>query len=210
MRELQLSGMCYWEGVLMTLVNHAKSTQNNTNPRQPSGIFTCFSKIPFELRRTIWIFTLPGPRPDFIKTRPKIPNIHNSDSYDYVRVITTPPALLHKSHESREVASVFYELSFGGISQGHPVYIDFRMDILFLKGWGSVACLRDEIEILEVPLYPDYYQIIQKTKTVGILKKMFDVLYLVPWQRLDLLSRQLLFGLVQTRMCRPSRSRSWR
>jgi hypothetical protein len=31
------------------------------------------------------------------------------------------------------------------------------MDILYLKGWGSVACLRDEIEILDAPIYPDYY-----------------------------------------------------
>jgi hypothetical protein len=31
------------------------------------------------------------------------------------------------------------------------------MDILYLKGWGSVACLRDEIEILDAPLYQDYY-----------------------------------------------------
>jgi len=86
-----------------------------------------------------------------------IPNIHNSDGLDYIRVIATPPALLHTSNESRKVALEFYKLSFRGISKGHPVYIDFQMDILYLKGWGSVACLRDEIEIIDAPLYPDYY-----------------------------------------------------
>jgi hypothetical protein len=96
----------------MTLVNDPKSTQNNPKTCQPSGIFICFSRLPFELRRTIWIFALPGPRSVFIKTKPKIPNIHNSDSYDYVCVIATPPAILHTSHESREVALEFYELSF--------------------------------------------------------------------------------------------------
>jgi hypothetical protein len=158
MGELQSStGMRYWEDVLMTLVNNAMSTQNNTKTCQPSGIFTCFSRLPFELRRKIWIYALPGPRPVFIKSKPEIPKIHNSDGYDYVRVIATPPALLHTSNESREVALEFYELSFGGLSKGHPVYIDFQMNILYLRGWGSVACLRDEIEIVDAPLYPDYY-----------------------------------------------------
>jgi hypothetical protein len=151
------AGMHYWEDVLMTLVNDAKSTQNIAKTCQPSGIFTCFSRLPFELRRKIWICALPGPRPIFIKTRPKIPNIYNSAGYDYVRVIATPPALLHTSNESRELALEFYKLSFGGISKGHPVYIDFQMDILYLKGWGSVACLRDEIEIIDAPLYPNSY-----------------------------------------------------
>jgi hypothetical protein len=158
MEELQSStAMCYWEDVLMTFVNDAKSTQNNTKTCLPGGIFTCFSRLPFELRWTIWIFALPGHRPVFIKARPKIPRIHKSGSLDYVRLIATPPALLHTSHESREVALEFYELSFGGVSYDHPVYIDFQMDILYLKGRGSVACLRDKIEILDGPLYPDYY-----------------------------------------------------
>ena len=40
MEELQSStAMCYWEDVLMTFVNDAKSTQNNTNLRQPNGIW---------------------------------------------------------------------------------------------------------------------------------------------------------------------------
>jgi len=161
----------------MTLVSDPKSTQNNPKTCQPSGIFICFSRLPFELRRTIWIFALPGPRPVFIKTRPKIPNIHNSDSYDYVCVIATPPAILHTSHESREVALEFYELSFGGISKGHPVYIDFQMDILYLKGWGSVAYLRDEIEIVDAPLYPDYYPDTPKDQDRRYIKE--NVQYIV-------------------------------
>jgi hypothetical protein len=144
-----------------------------------------FLQTAFKIRRTICIFALPGPRPVFIKTRPKIPNILNSDSYEYGCVIATPPALLHTSHESREVALEFHELSFGGISKGHPVYIDFQIDILYLKGWGSVACLRDEIEFSTLLFTQIIIQILQKTKIVGILKKMFDVLYLIPWQRRD-------------------------
>lgn len=120
MVELQSStGMFYWEDVLMTLVNDAKSTQNNPKTCQPNGILKRFCRLPFELRRKIWMYALPGPRPVFIQTRPEIPNIHNSDSLDYVRVMATPPALLHTSNESREIALEFYKLSFGGMSKGH-------------------------------------------------------------------------------------------
>jgi hypothetical protein len=144
--------MRYWEDVLTSLVKDAKSTKDNATTYHSAHFFTCFSNLPFELRRKIWIFALPGPRAVTIKSRC---HTFELESLDYVRAIATPPALLHTTNESREVALEFYELSFGAISKGHPVYIDFQVDILYLKGWGSVTCLRDEIEILDAALYPD-------------------------------------------------------
>ena len=147
------TSMRYWEDVLTTLVNDPK-TKDHTRICQSKGSFTCFSKLPFELRRKVWIYALPGPRVVIVKNF-RSPYTLEIENWDYVRVIATPPALFYTSNESREVAQQFYELSFGTISKGHPVYIDFQMDILYLKGWGSVSCLRDEGEILDAALYPD-------------------------------------------------------
>lgn len=69
--------------------------------------FTCFEKLPFELREMVWKLSLPGPRTITIsKTFKSIPQVKANAK----GILPTP--LMHTCHESRQLAPQRYKLAF--------------------------------------------------------------------------------------------------
>ena len=99
-----------------------------------------FRKFPAEIRNMIWLFTTEGEPSRLIEVRgPRLTSrfpeqlddelhlLKKVKNHDYV---STMPAVLHATSESRAVAKKVYEL-LGSATSGKPAYINYDKDILF-------------------------------------------------------------------------------
>jgi hypothetical protein len=119
--------------------------------------FTCFGKLPFELRLMIWEFAcwheraldiwLAKPFGRTIKLVFDNPLDDDDEELDSFKYITTtlPPAVLHACQDSRAAGLKHYDLAFGTRSEiGYTqilapahIYANFETDRIFLMGaWG--------------------------------------------------------------------------
>jgi hypothetical protein len=88
--------------------------------------FPKFSELPSEIRWKIWnLSTLAVP------SSPRVIGFV-ADSDNHVRAFAKIPTLLHASHETREEALKDYKLCFSEICAGKPVYINFKIDRIYM------------------------------------------------------------------------------
>ena len=112
--------------------------------------FTCFSRLPFELRKSIWEYSCRHERNLDIWVTPLPPVFYVDEPQPFKYVTTTsPPVVLHTCHESRAAGLKHYDLSFGttayrvgahlwSVYKPEQLYVNFNTD------WGSLRhfCLR--------------------------------------------------------------------
>jgi hypothetical protein len=128
--------MSYWEEALNESMGRLGSVSaKNSTADKSDPTFTCFSKLPIELRLKIWKEALPGPRVIKLKFSDSDPWEEEDESDSRICAIAKTPAILGANHESRQVAPRFYELSFDSILEERPVYIDYRVDALYIDVW---------------------------------------------------------------------------
>jgi hypothetical protein len=102
--------------------------------------FTCFQRLPTELRLLIWKHARPDPRIvrlDWSKQDPRqVDWLFGSylECYNYSR--EPIPAMLHACAESRQVALEWYQLALPPIASQPRTYFDFNADYLY-PGCGS-------------------------------------------------------------------------
>ena len=119
------------------------------SPQSPTT-FTCFGRLPTELRLQIWKYARPDPRvvrvsrsknsldiPDWLKDRTnpiiEVPDKTIIDHFCRINYSKTPiPAMLHACTESRQVALGWYKLDFQSINAKPRVYFDFDADYLYI------------------------------------------------------------------------------
>ena len=103
--------------------------------------FTCFPKLPLELRREIWRHSMPGPR--------NITIVHYPADMRLLRVLDIDdekhpwwrcrayggavPTVLHVNKESRSATKEFFELTLHEQTRGFPVYLNFDRDTLCFR-----------------------------------------------------------------------------
>ncbi|CAG8960494.1 hypothetical protein HYFRA_00008213 [Hymenoscyphus fraxineus] len=100
--------------------------------------FHCFINLPPELRRKIWILTLPAARKVELSYKPLSERCYWGQKTGFTS--TTPvPVTLHVCREAREVAKEMgFELSFGALFTEPKVWFRTGVDILwFSSGDGS-------------------------------------------------------------------------
>jgi hypothetical protein len=92
--------------------------------------FTCFDKLPFELREMVWKSALPGPRTITVsKTDKSVPQVKTNAK----GILPTP--LMHTCHESRQLALQRYKPAFSVFLEGNKdIYFDWERDCLQFKG----------------------------------------------------------------------------
>jgi hypothetical protein len=122
--------MSYWEKALNESMGRLGpvSTNNNTSD-QPSPTFTLFPKLPTELRLKIWKHAR---QPRIIRFKYK----SNNSSWSHLRAIAKPPVLFQVNREAREAALKIYELTFKSILNKQPIYIDYKVDALYMENWN--------------------------------------------------------------------------
>ncbi|PMD14651.1 hypothetical protein NA56DRAFT_369102 [Hyaloscypha hepaticicola] len=95
--------------------------------------FTCFDKLPFELREMVWKFALPGPRTITVsKTDKSVPQVKTNAK----GILPTP--LMHTCHESRQLALQRYKPAFSVFLEGNKdIYFDWERDCLCSREYSS-------------------------------------------------------------------------
>lgn len=111
--------------------------------------FTKFNSLPKELQLAIWKLALQNIDPRIVKLqlywwKEKVlqsgtQNFLGSTLTARQKYTANIPALLHTSHDSREIAQMKFKLSFGELLQGRPVYFDIEGDTLWVVG-GQQHC----------------------------------------------------------------------
>jgi hypothetical protein len=107
--------------------------------------FVFFLRLPPELRRIIWWFSIPGPRTVTIFSQ-KEAYVTNEDGHAAcnpsisAKSNSKPSALLHATRESREIALKSYSLSFKEHLNQRPVYFRFSTDTLYMENWHAFRC----------------------------------------------------------------------
>jgi hypothetical protein len=103
------------------------------SPPVPSDeVFTCFPRLPLELRLKVFWRTLPGPRIVRLVFKERDYSYNNrsgvlSDMESYATI----PVILHVCKESREEALRQYQLQFAIGSHLPNVYFNFKIDTLY-------------------------------------------------------------------------------
>jgi hypothetical protein len=104
--------------------------------------FALFPQFPFEIREKIWSAAI-EPR-SFKITIPEVKEYSNSEleyHYNrspehYLKPKASPrevPALLHTSHEAREIGLKSYNLNFSDRLDNRPIHFNFELDTLLFK-----------------------------------------------------------------------------
>ncbi|KAN0106802.1 hypothetical protein V8E51_009678 [Hyaloscypha variabilis] len=134
---------------------HRKGTTKTPNSKS----FTCFPRLPPELRRLIWKHASFHSRDVDITasfdryTLPRDLDFHSSPETFHYLSISLPPALLSTTSESRAEALKHYSLDFPSlsisktplttgstVSEDKPhVYVNWKVDRLCLVNWGLIA-----------------------------------------------------------------------
>lgn len=98
----------------------------------PCTEFHRFSKLPAELRITIWKLARPGPR--VIRVKVHIVKYHISEHVRGLKFtsFTPVPAVLHACKESRAIALKTYKLGMKTHCDGPRVYVDFTKDTIYM------------------------------------------------------------------------------
>lgn len=96
--------------------------------------FTLFSKLPFELRRIIWRYSLP---------RRRVVGVLYNDKTGECKSRCPIPTALHVNSEARGVALESYELVFSTQMANAMVYFDFSVDALYI-GVGNFSPSRSD------------------------------------------------------------------
>jgi hypothetical protein len=116
-------------------------SQTDIRPTQ----FVFFPRLPLELRRIIWRFSIPGPRTVCIYSQ-KEAYVMNEDGHAAcnpsisAKSNSKAPALLHTNRESRHIALKLYSLAFKEHLKQSPVYFCFSTDTLYVDNWHAVRC----------------------------------------------------------------------
>lgn len=96
--------------------------------------FALFPKLPFELRHTIWRYSLPGRR---------VVDVRYDDKTGECKSPCPIPTALHVNSEARGVALESYELVFSTQKAKAMVYFDFSVDALYI-GVGNFSPSRSD------------------------------------------------------------------
>lgn len=111
--------------------------------------FTCFRKLPPELREKVWSLALPGPRVVQMRIKLTVAKYSKHQRGFHLKSTTLIPNMLHTCSESRTIALQHYELGMAShLSRGHT-YIDFARDIIYFgdinenQGFTMASLLRD-------------------------------------------------------------------
>lgn len=109
---------------------------------EPAQRFTCFPKLPAELRLRIWKYALPGPRlvRIYLKLEPRQPRQEGEKKKPQVSRLTTsqpPPVGLRVCRESRIEALKEYELAFPTKTSPAQTYINFTTDTIIMDRLAS-------------------------------------------------------------------------
>lgn len=99
----------------------------------PHPDFHLFSKLPLEIRRMIWVHSLPGPRIVDLRFSNLGPRRGFPNKWQLISP-TEIPIALHVCKESREEAKRYYKLTFDYDGREPHVYFDFSMDTVHLPG----------------------------------------------------------------------------
>lgn len=99
--------------------------------------FTCFPKLPLELRLKIWALTI---RRRILTIKPCLEELESrfqTRPYLIKARVARQPALLHVNFESRQVALQHYKLAFKSVLSNGPVFFNYQLDGLYLKDIGT-------------------------------------------------------------------------
>ncbi|PMD31560.1 hypothetical protein L207DRAFT_591511 [Hyaloscypha variabilis F] len=118
--------------------------------QDPLTKFTCFPKLPIELRLRIWKFAAFIPRNVDVWIGPEKTSYDEDGDYWDIRIDienhhyfcsrTSPPAILHTSHESRKEGLLVYKLGFG--TEHHAGRHHFRSDpTIYANSSSDTLCL---------------------------------------------------------------------
>lgn len=120
-----------------------------SNVLNPQRTFTCFSRLPVELRGFIWEYSCHVERNLDIWIAPFAISQSDKEEQPFKYITTTPaPAILHICKESRAAGLKHYDLKFemeftsGGSTHWTPnrIYANFGTDRVFLMGaWPEEA-----------------------------------------------------------------------
>lgn len=131
-----------WSGTNMEVAQRLKYKQGLV-----LDTFTCFPKLPLELRLKIWAFTI---RRRILTIEPcsERERSYRPRSYPVKAHVVRQPALLHVNSESRQVALQYYS-AFKPLFGKVPVFFNHQLDGLYLKDTGSfmsfwLAILQDK------------------------------------------------------------------
>ncbi|KAI9648959.1 hypothetical protein NHQ30_001525 [Ciborinia camelliae] len=114
-----------------SVLDIANTTYGQVSPSKDfqNAKFHYFPKLPIELRKRIWWFSLPGSRIVEVYWKEKDYGIWSE---------CQQPVTIHICHESREVALGVYKLAFKTISAPATIYFDFEIDVLYF-GAGNIS-----------------------------------------------------------------------
>jgi hypothetical protein len=159
-----------WTAAATTLIEHIDDHILYDEPLECST-FTCFPKLPAEIRLLIWTWACYIPRVVFI-TPEQVGSLFNhldeEEGCFRFRSLEPQPAVLHASQESRGTAKKIYNFGFSNIvSQGSSkffapgrIYVNWEVDILLpVRQWSeearsSFCCYHPKIRNMgwEVPI----------------------------------------------------------
>jgi 2EXR family len=134
-------------GIYTGMIIKPKDSQHNCQLKQtklppPLTTFTCFGRLPAELRVLIWELARHGPRVvrlAWSKDPPKAPSWSRFPELYRANYSSAPiPAMLHACSESRQVALKWYQLLFGVRAAPARVYFDPETDYIRV---GCEKCL---------------------------------------------------------------------
>ncbi|KAF7870170.1 uncharacterized protein EAF02_009360 [Botrytis sinoallii] len=116
--------------------------ESSIRPRRPANYydddfddgatFTCFMKLPLEIRVMIWQASLPGPR--VVLLRPTwVIGLHEvSDAPDFIFESSSPITALYVCRESFNVASTRYTQAFDSLESPFTTWFNFDIDTLYI------------------------------------------------------------------------------
>ena len=110
--------------------------------RKPDNVlskFEQFPKLPLELRRSIWCYSLP---------RRRMVEVLYDDETGECKSRCPVPTALHANSEARGVALEYYELTFATQKAEAMVYFDFGVDALFLGVGNFSPSRKDPADLL--------------------------------------------------------------
>ncbi|CZR67218.1 uncharacterized protein PAC_17117 [Phialocephala subalpina] len=111
---------------------------NNTALNMPVKMFTCFPKLPLEIRNMIWAEAAKVPRNVDVWSPTFGTMTLTSDTSDERVVVTpyrfiskqTPPGILHTNQESRAISLKHFHLAFGNDFDGEGLGFSFEPTIM--------------------------------------------------------------------------------
>jgi hypothetical protein len=139
---------------------------------QPS--FPKFSKLPPELRNTIWEMMLPPPR--VIRILAYWEENTSQPGAQLKAEDASVPVVFHVNKESRGSAERFYTLTFGNQLHRGPIYFDFNRDTMFLPReadlnyFSTNISMNPEITIEDSVRYVAYGQEIVDTQLLKVFR----------------------------------------